>query len=109
MMSLVFLFAGLGDAMVSTDDRAVVLEVAEKGDAVEVVLTGHSSVEQTIAYELALTGNSTSRHRGKTTLAADRSVVLSRMTMPAKPDWCVTATITEQDGRSYSYEQGSCD
>ena len=89
--------------------RAIVMDVEEDSDTITVILRGHSSTTQQVAYELLLEGSSTSRHKGSTQLAAERESVLSTMTMSAIGNWCVRAKIVEADGLSYEYSEGSCD
>lgn len=89
-------------------ERAVDMAVSREGESVIVTLTGLSQRDQQIEYELELTGGSNSRHRGKTGLQANQKAVLSTMRMTVGADWCVTARITEQDGRSYEYSEGPC-
>ena len=89
--------------------RAIVMDVEEDNDTITVILRGHASTSQQVAYELLLEGRSTSRHKGTTQLAAGRESVLSTMTMSAAGTWCVRAEIVEADGLSYEYSEGSCD
>ena len=90
-------------------DRAISMEVAEASDHVTVVLKGHSPIDQKVAYELVLEGASTSRHTGRTSLSAGEESVLSTMRMSAAQPWCISATVTEADGTTYEYSEGTCD
>lgn len=89
-------------------ERAIELDVSRVGDKIEVTLTGNSPSDQRVEYEIELSGSSATRHKGSTILRAHDVAVLSTMRMNATPAWCVTARITEQDGRTYQYSEGSC-
>lgn len=89
-------------------ERAIDMEISREGETIEVVLRGNSPRDQRVQYELELTGASTSRHKGSTMLRANDASVLSTMRMSAAPSWCVTARVTEQDGTTYEFLEGTC-
>lgn len=87
---------------------ALSLDVREDGGTVEVRLIGLSPRATAVSYTLEVTGQSTSRHRGKTTLAADTRAVLSTMSTRVGDSWCVKL-VAEEDGRApYEIMHGSC-
>lgn len=87
---------------------ALTLDVRNEGGMLEVQLVGLSPRAQTISYTLEMTGQSTSRHRGSTTLAADTRAVLSTMRTQAGDNWCVKL-IAEEAGRApYEITRGPC-
>lgn len=89
-------------------ERAIDMEISREGETIEVTLTGNSPHDQRVQYELELTGASTSRHKGSTMLRANDVSVLSTMRMNAAPTWCVAARVTEQDGTTYEFLEGTC-
>ncbi len=92
------------------DDRASLrLDVAQRADVIVVQLIGHSPRDQAVDYVLEVTGRSTSRHRGRTTLAADTPAILSTVRIKAGDDWCVRL-VAEEDGRArYELSEGPCE
>lgn len=109
-LALLHILTGSAAAMATSEPpRAITMDVAEAADRVTVVLKGHSAFDQQVSYELVLEGQSTSRHEGRTRLAAGETSVLSTMRMSADGPWCVRAKITEADGTSYEYSEGVCD
>lgn len=56
---------------------ALTLDVHQNCDAIEVPLIGDSPRAQQVSYLFEMTGQSTTRQRGKTTLAANARSVLS--------------------------------
>ncbi len=106
--ALIFSLGATMPVSQTDDHRAVKLSVEEKAGAVEVILTGESQVDQQVAYELLMKGRSTSRHKGKTSLRANHSAVLSTMRMDASEEWCVTVKVVESEGSTYEYSEGNC-
>ena len=106
--ALIFLLGATMPVSQTEEHRAVNLSVEEKDGTIEVTLTGQSLVDQQIAYELLMEGQSTSRHKGKTSLQANHSAVLSTMKMSASDDWCVSVKVVESEGPSYEYTEGNC-
>lgn len=89
-------------------DKALTLDVRNMDGMLEVQLIGLSPRAQKVIYSLDLTGQSTSRHKGSTTLAADTRAVLSTMRTQAGANWCVRL-IAEEEGRApYEITQGPC-
>lgn len=88
--------------------HALSLEVDRHGDMVEVRLIGRSATAQRVRYDARLSGQSNSRTRGATTLAAGHMVTLSTMRMSVADHWCVTVAVEEDSGRRYDLRQGDC-
>jgi hypothetical protein len=88
--------------------RILALDVRENGGTIEVTLTGTTSEPREVAYTLEISGRSTSRHRGSTTLAAGEPAVLSRMTVSAAADWCVRLLAEEAGREPYEIVRGNC-
>lgn len=92
----------------ASEARALTLDVRQHDGGIEVELVGLSPRTQRVSYTLEVTGQSTSRHRGSTTLAAGTRAVLSTMRASAGASWCVTL-VAEEEGRDpYEITQGSC-
>ena len=96
------------EATMTNHDRALSLAIAEVGDVIEVQLIGLSPRQQAVSYTLEVTGRSSSRHKGRTTLAADTRAVLSTMRISAGGDWCVRLTAEDDGGEPYEVTEGSC-
>lgn len=107
-MIVATILGGLLMAGSAQEIRSIALDVEQVGETIEVTLTGHSPVSQRVEYELELSGNSNSTHKGSTVLKADARAVLSTMRMQGGDDWCVRARVREEDGRTYEYAEGSC-
>lgn len=87
---------------------ALTLDVQRTQGAIEVQLIGDSPRAQQVSYLLEVTGQSTSRHRGKTTLAANARTVLSTIRANTGETWCVRL-VAEEEGRTpYEIRQGNC-
>lgn len=95
-------------SVMSDHSRALTLDVRQSGDHIEVQLIGHAPQARQVSYLLEVTGTSTSRHRGKTTLAANSRSVLSTVRVSAGPDWCVRLTAEEDGGQPYEIREGNC-
>jgi len=116
-MTSLFLAAGalasllLSQAVVPdmTDDApALTLDVREHDGMLDIQLIGLSPRAQGVSYALEVTGQSTSRHRGSTTLTADTRAVLSTMRTRAGDNWCVKL-VAEEEGRApYEITRGPC-
>lgn len=90
------------------DSHALTLDVREHDGMIEVQLIGLSQRTQQVSYAIEVTGQSTSRHRGKTTLTAGTTAVLSTMRAGAGENWCVTL-VAEEEGRDpYEITHGPC-
>jgi hypothetical protein len=89
--------------------RALALDVASREGMLEVRLIGRSAHAQVVSYTLEVTGNSTSRHEGRTTLTAGTQAVLSTMRTQAGENWCVTLVAEEEGGAPYTISRGPCD
>lgn len=88
--------------------RALSLFVEERDDIIEVRLIGLAQRAQEVSYALEVTGQSTSRHRGRTTLAAGNEAVLSTMRASAGATWCVRLTAQEEGQEPYEITRGDC-
>lgn len=88
--------------------HALTLDVREHDGMLEIELIGLSPRAQGVSYALEVTGNSTSRHRGSTTLAAGTRAVLSTMRTRAGDNWCVKLTAEEEGRAPYEITQGPC-
>jgi hypothetical protein len=96
------------DQTPASEARALTLDVRQHDGGIEVELVGLSPRTTRVSYSLEVTGQSTSRHRGSTTLAAGTRAVLSTMRASAGASWCVTL-VAEEEGRDpYEITQGSC-
>ena len=109
--ALLLLTSGSEPAMTdaaSEHPRALTLNVAEHDGSIEVQLIGHSAQTQVVSYSLEVTGRSTSRHSGKTTLTAGATAVLSTMRTSAGAEWCVKLTAEEPGHAPYEAIEGNC-
>jgi hypothetical protein len=88
--------------------HALTLDVRRSGDHIEVQLIGHAPQARQVSYLLEVSGTSNSRHRGKTTLAADTRAVLSTIRVSAGPEWCVRLTAEEDGAEPYEIREGHC-
>ena len=88
--------------------HVLTLDVHENDGRVEIRLIGHSPRAQAVSYALEVTGQSTSRHRGATTLVADSRTVLSTMRTNVGADWCVKLTAEEEGRAPYEILRGPC-
>lgn len=95
-------------AAATDDPRALSLIVEERDGMIEVQLIGLAPEARGVSYSLEVTGRSTARHRGATTLASGTRAVLSTLRTAAGEDWCVRLT-AEEDGRDpYAIMRGPC-
>jgi hypothetical protein len=85
---------------------ALELEVVDHGNAIEVRLHGHAAEARQVSYELEVTGTSTSRHRGSTSLAAGSPVVLSAMRVSVGESWCARLRAEEAGRAPYEILRG---
>lgn len=109
LAALVFLFAS--SAVPDMNDnapRALALDVRQVDGAIEVQLTGEAPRAMRVSYELDVTGQSTSRHHGATSLAAGSKAVLSTIRVSAGADWCVRLVAEEDGGAPYEILKGPC-
>lgn len=88
--------------------QALSLKVERRDGKLDIALFGHAAQVLEVSYLLEVSGASTSRHRGKTTLAADTPVRLSRMTTDEAENWCVRLLAEEVGREPYEIRQGPC-
>lgn len=88
--------------------HAVRLETAVEGGMVEVIVVAEPLQTQTIDYTLVLEGSSSSKHRSKSTVAANRRSEISRMKMAIGDNWCARLTVIEENGAQYELTSGPC-
>jgi hypothetical protein len=88
---------------------ALQLDVRQKDGIIEVQLIGNSPRSQQVSYLLEVMGQSTSRHRGKTTLAANSPTVLSTVRVTAGKRWCVRLLAEEEGREPYEIREGDCE
>jgi hypothetical protein len=106
-IALVMLAPNTVPAMIDSSP-ALTLDVQQHDGAIEVRLIGHSPRTQQVSYALEVTGQSTSRHRGKTTLTADTPAVLSTMRAQTGDNWCVKLVAEDEGGEPYEVTRGTC-
>ena len=106
-LSIMLLSLWMEPAM-ADDTRALALEVSEKSEFVVVTLQANSPRAQTVEYTLEVSGKSTSRHHGKTSLIAGSPTVLSTIRTANDPDWCARLTVTEEGREPYEVTRGAC-
>ena len=106
--AVLLLLASAPETAMSDAPPALRLDVQREGGAIAVQLIGHSPEARQVSYALEVSGRSSSRHRGKTTLAAGATAVLSTMRVEAGDDWCVKLTAEEQGRAPYEVVEGSC-
>jgi ribose 1,5-bisphosphokinase PhnN len=106
--ALLALLAHTTGAAMTEQPNALTLDVREHDGLVEVQLIGLSPRAQAVSYALEVTGQSTSRHRGSTTLAAGTRAVLSTMRTKAGADWCVKLVAEEEGREPYEVTRGAC-
>lgn len=88
--------------------HALSLKVERTGGTIAVELLGHSPRARQVSYVLEVSGQSTSRHRGTTTLAANTPVRLSAMTASVGETWCVRLLAEEEGSDPYEIVEGDC-
>lgn len=87
---------------------ALSLSVRQHNGKVAIELSGLAAKATEVSYLLEVTGRSHSRHRGRTTLAANVPARLSTMTVDAGEQWCVRL-LAEEEGRDpYEIREGHC-
>lgn len=92
-----------------TDEpHALTLDVREDAGTIVVQLVGFAPEARQVSYALEVTGQSTSRHKGKTMLAAGTRAVLSTLRATAGENWCVTLQAEEEGREPYEVTQGNC-
>ena len=106
-LTLFFLTASLESAM-THEPQALALQVVDNGPQVEVQLLANSPRAQEVSYTLEVTGKSTSKHRGKTSLAAGAKHVLSTIKASKDDDWCARVVVEEEGREPYELSEGSC-
>jgi hypothetical protein len=104
----VLLLCHSAGATMTKDNRALSLAVTRQGDKIEVQLIGLSPRQQAVSYALEVTGQSSSRHKGRTILAADTRAVLSTMRVSAGQNWCVRLVAEDDGGEPYEVTEGHC-
>ncbi|WP_379923269.1 curli-like amyloid fiber formation chaperone CsgH [Erythrobacter sp. R86502] len=108
LAALLVLTSGTAPTM-KQDPQALSLDVKKRGDVVEVQLIGRSARSQEVSYSLEVVAQSTSRHRGKTTLIAGKTAVLSTMRATVGENWCVKLVAEELGREPYEVFEGSCE
>lgn len=88
--------------------HALRLDVRQQAGGIEVQLIGNSATAQQVSYLLEVTGQSTSRHRGTTTLTAGTPAILSTIRANASGDWCVRLVAEEEGREPYEILEGNC-
>lgn len=106
-IALILLKLTLDPAM-THDAQALELKVTDMGPHLEVQLLAHSLRAQQVSYEFEVTGNSISRHRGKTSLAAGSEHVLSTVKASKDENWCARVTVEEENRDPYELREGNC-
>jgi hypothetical protein len=107
--ALVLAASAIPETPAMTDTpHALSLDVETREGMLEVRLVGHSPQAQEVRYTLEVIGQSTSRHKGATKLAAGQRAVLSTMRTAAGDDWCVKLEAQDADGAPYSVTRGAC-
>lgn len=92
-----------------TDESHVLtLDVQQSGSMIEVRLIGNAAHTQEVSYLIEVTAQSTSRHRGKTTLTGGSMAVLSTMRANVGADWCVKLVAEEAGREPYEIIEGTC-
>lgn len=94
--------------IMTEDTHALTLDVQQHDGAIEVRLIGNAAHTQVVSYLIEVTGQSTSRHRGRTTLTAGNTAVLSTMRASVGADWCVKLVAEEAGREPYEIIEGSC-
>lgn len=92
----------------SDASQALSLEVRQEDGKIAVALTGHSARALEVSYLLEISGKSNSRHRGRTTLAANVPARLSTMMVDAGEKWCVRLLAEEAGKAPYEIREGDC-
>lgn len=92
---------------VTDEPYAVTLQVRQCGALLEVELIARSPRTQQISYDLEVTSQSTSRHRGSTTVVAGASSVLSTIRSEASGSWYVKLVIEEENRAPYEIVRGN--
>ena len=88
--------------------HALAIDVRQVEGGIEVQLIGQSPRALHVSYELDVTGQSTSRHRGKTKIAAGNRTVLSTIKVSAGAEWCVRLVAEDDGGEPYEIREGNC-
>lgn len=107
-LALMLLSHATVEPVMNDAPHALTLDVESRDGMLEVRLTGLSPHAQGVSYALEVTGQSTSRHRGSTTLAAGTQAVLSTMRTPAGENWCVKLVAEDEGGAPYEITRGNC-
>lgn len=97
------------EAHVMTDrPPALNLEVEARDGMLDVRLVGLSPQAVEVRYTLEVTGSSTSRHSGATTLTAGARAVLSTLRTTTAGEWCVKLEAAEAGRAPYTLTRGTC-
>lgn len=88
--------------------RLLTLEVAESADRVELKVTSDGSRSSAVEFSLEVSGTSTSRHRGKTTVSAGSGQTLATVRVNKSRNWCAVLEVSEEGGESYTDRHGAC-
>jgi hypothetical protein len=109
LAALPVLLASSTVTAMSDTPEALKLDVRQHGNRIEVQLIGDAPTARQVSYMLEVTGQSTSRHRGKTTLAANAPTILSTVKATAGDKWCVRLLAEEEGREPYEIVEGDCD
>ncbi|MEL7218071.1 MAG: curli-like amyloid fiber formation chaperone CsgH [Pseudomonadota bacterium] len=99
----------LAGTVVPPSERAVSLEISERGDKIVVELNANSPHRQHVSFTVELTGNSTSKHSGSITLAANDHQTLSTLKMGNAGKWCARVVVEEEGSAPYELREGICE
>lgn len=107
--ALALAFASHATVPAMTDEaHALTLDVQATNGVIEVQLIGLSPRAQAVSYALEVTGQSTSRHRGSTTLTPGTRAVLSTMRTQVADNWCVKLVAEDAGSAPYEITRGPC-
>lgn len=77
------------------------------GRFVEITVAGMGTKPVEVEYELTVSGNSTTRHKGKTRLNGAVDEVISKVSIAASANWSATLRVQQSDGAAYTLRQDS--
>lgn len=92
----------------SDEARSLALEVVDAGSHVELQLLARPQHRQEVSYQIELTGDSTTRHSGRTTVEPGAQKVLSTIRTSKSGDWCARVTVQEEGREAYEITRGNC-
>jgi hypothetical protein len=106
--SAALMVATIGSSM-TDETRVMALEVVDAGTHVEVQLLANPQHRQVVSYQIEMTGDSTTRHNGRTTIEPGAQRVLSTIRTSKSGEWCARVIVQEEGRDPYELSQGSCD